>query len=175
MANWIDWLKNENFDAFLLLQEYFHRAQMESVLAEIPYPKQLGPQVAFYSRGPNVCRSCYDDRRCSERPVDRRQVLQRCEDWISGDPNAPHFICQQPARIRLRLRSEPVAPSHIWMFVRDRQLPRLYDIEADRWPGGFSSRNVTKNELIRSLHNNHVHYRRSWKKDRLWQSLLKHE
>eukprot|EP01045_Picozoa_sp_COSAG04_P042631 COSAG04_NODE_13563_length_601_cov_0.663347_1_plen_85_part_10 len=69
MSNWIDWLKNENFDAFLLLEEHFHRARMESVLAEIPFPTELGAQMAFYSRGPTRCQVCTCDRLYSERPA----------------------------------------------------------------------------------------------------------
>ena len=117
MSNWIDWLKDENFDAFLLLQEYFHRARMESVLPEIPFPTELGAQIAFYSRGlgGRSCRCCSDDCLHSERPIGP-DVFMRCEDWLHGDPDAPHFICQQPARFRLRLRSEPVMPAYVYMF-----------------------------------------------------------
>ena len=44
----LEWLARKDWDAYLTLQKHIWHARMESVLDKIPFPKELGAQMAYY-------------------------------------------------------------------------------------------------------------------------------
>ena len=92
--------------------------------------------------------------------------------WLCGDVNAAHFMCHEPARMRLRLAKE--TPNYLYLQLLPRKTPTLFGIPAGGAEYGFA-RAVTKADLMLTLRANGIEYKRSWSKTKLWKALLSHE
>ena len=185
----LDWLAQKDWDAYVVLQKHIWHARMESVLQEIPFPKQLGAQLAFYSpiREWHECQICCTELVKAEwqKPLGPfygyyGDIVVCPAEWLHGDANTPHFFCQQPTRVRLRLAKEPLdyPPDYDNLRLRPlpRDSPRVFNIPAsgdnDSFGSGYYAQ---KRKLMWTLNENGIKFKRSWAKARLWKALLSHE
>ena len=177
-VTWLDWLAHKDWDVYLKLQEHVWHARMKSVLQQIKFPPELYAQVAFY-RGhihAHCCWICHTERAQAEQPVHHTtsDVKVRPAAWLSGDIEAPHFLCQQPARFRLLLAGQSPPPDYAYLNECGWKPPRVFDIKAQGDPDAFARR-VIKDVLIQTLQNNGIAFKRSWNKAKLWRALLSHK
>ena len=157
----LEWLAHKDWDAYLTLQKHIWHARMESVLDQIPFPRELGAQMAYYRANWAFC------SHCGHEPL-------KPQAWLCGDINAAHFMCHGPARVRLRLAKETPAYLHLQPLPSER--PTLFGIPADGAKCGFRScLAVTKAHLMLTLRANGIEFKRSWSKTKLWKALLSHE